>query len=77
MIKIEIEITEEQNIKFKNIQASDLNIEVSELHLKPTIAERKGRNFLIEKLGFKDKVQVVNESSNKKIDKLINDLFSI
>ena len=77
MIKIVLEIKEETNKKFKDFTCVGLNVGIEEQQLNATEGELKGSKLIREKLGVKQKVQVVNECKNERINKLLNELFSI
>lgn len=79
MVKIILEIKEEENITFKNKRtlATGLNVGIKEIGINATKGENKGAELLLKKLNIEDKIQVYNESKDKKMEELIKNLLGI
>ena len=77
MLKIVLEIKEEINEKFKSVEAVGLNVDIQEILINATEGEIKASKILKNRLGINKKVDIVNESKNEKLDKILKELFSI
>ena len=77
MLKIVLEIKEEINEKFKSVEAVGLNVDIQEILINATEGEIKESKILKNRLGINKKVDIVNESKNEKLDKILKELFSI
>lgn len=79
MIKIILEIKEEENITFKNKKtlATGLNVAIKEVGINATIGEEKGAELMLKKLNVEEKIQVYNEGKDKKMEEFIRNLLGI
>lgn len=68
MIKLVIEIKEENSIELKNIKAIGTNISIHEIGIMATKVEEKVSNMLKGKLNIDEKIQIENFSTTPKED---------
>ena len=68
MIKLILEIKEEETVIFKNKKkfATGLNVSVAEIGINASKMEKKATNLLLDKLDIENKVQVYDEKKNQK-----------
>lgn len=68
MIKLIIEIKEEETVVFKNKKkfATGLNVAVTEIGINSSKMEKKATNLLLDKLDIENKVQVYDENKKQK-----------
>lgn len=74
MIKIVLEIKEQETENFKNIKAIGCEVGCKEIGKNATITEHKVSKMLKERMGLNKKIEFVNESSKTKED-LIEELL--
>lgn len=76
MVKIILEIKEEETVIFKNKKkfATGLNVDIKEIGIHSTKMEEKASKLLIEKLDIENKLQVYDESrkQNSHIERLLS-----
>lgn len=74
MVKLILEIKEEQNKKFKEIVACEVDVHITEIIENGTKSEIKSSNFLKDKLGIEQKIQIIDEcrkEENKEIVEIL------
>lgn len=75
MIKIILEINEAKTKTYGNVDAIRCDVDVKEIERKATRSEIDTSELLKERIGVSQKVQIVNQSSDKGIaSKILNDL---
>lgn len=75
MIKIILEINETKTKTYGNVDAIRCDVDVHEIGIKATRSEKETSELLKERIGVSQKVQIVNQSSDKGIaSKILNDL---
>lgn len=80
MVKLILEIKEEENVTFKNKRtlATGLNVAIKEIGINATKGEEKASEFLRNKLEVDKKIQFINEGKkNKGMEEFIKNLLSI
>lgn len=76
MIKIVLEIEEKEEKDLDTIKARFVDVNIVETRTKKTTkGEVKSRDLLMERLGFNEKIQVMNDCRNER-NKEIVDLIS-
>lgn len=76
MIKIVLEIEEKEEKDLDTIKARYVDVNIVETRTKKTTkGEVKSRDLLMERLGFNEKIQVMNDCRNER-NKEIVDLIS-
>lgn len=75
MIKIILEINEGKTKTYGNVDAVRCDVDVQEIGIKATRSEIESSELLKERIGLSQKVQIINESSDRDIaNKILNDL---
>lgn len=81
MVKIILEIKEEETVIFKNKKkfATGLNVNVIQVGTNASKMEEKASKLLIDKLNIENKLQVYDESKkqNSHLERLLKNLLSI
>lgn len=81
MIKLILEIKEEERITFKNKKtiAEGFNVGIKEIGINATKGEEKASKLLLNKLNIEEKLQIYDESKkeNEHLKQLIKNLLSI
>ena len=78
MVKLILEIKEEETVTFKNSSAYVVgtNIAIQEIGIKATRGEKEASEYIRKKLGFEEKVQIVNlGKKNTALEELIKNLI--
>lgn len=75
MVKLEITIKEKRKIETESLVSTGLDLEIKEIGINSTIAEKEGSNYLKEKLEVENKLQFINKSRNKEIEEIIKKLI--
>jgi len=68
MIKLVIEIKEQETLNLKKVKAVETNISVNEIGIMATNTEKKVSKMLQDRMNFEDKIQIENFSSVEKND---------
>lgn len=68
MIKLVIEIKEEETLNLKNVKAVGTNISVKEIGLMATNTEKKVSKMFKDRMNFEDKIEIENFSNVEKND---------
>lgn len=75
MIKIILEINEVKTKNYGNVNTVRCDVDIQEIGIQATRSEIESSELLKERIGFSQKVQIVNHSSDKDIaSKILNDL---
>ena len=65
MIKLEIKIKEEGKQDFEKVLATALNVQLKEKSKRVSKAEQEALDFYKKKMGFDNKLMVVNKCKNQ------------
>ena len=67
MVKLILEIKEEETVTFKNRStlAVGINVAIKELGIDATEEEKKATEYIKGKIGIEEKIQFINESGRK------------
>lgn len=75
MIKIILEIEEESKTNYKDVTATQINVDFKEIYNKPTVGEIKSSKIIKERIGIKEKYQIINEVKKKTKEELFEELY--
>lgn len=75
MIKIILEINEIKNKRYNETKATLCHLDIDEIKINETYSEKRMSDIIKERIGVEQKVQIINESSDRDIaNKILNDL---
>lgn len=77
MIKLKIEIKEENNEKIEDFLKSTLRVDYEEEGINATRSERKASKLIQERLKLNEKLQIIDERKEKTIEDLLRLLKSL
>ena len=75
MIKIIMEIEEESKTNYKDVTATQINVDYKEIYNKPTVGEIKSSKIIKERIGINEKYEVINEVKKKTKEELFEEIF--